>query len=238
MLTLVVPESLRPLAVGQLPEALVLGAPETDSGAIAELPADLLLETYDAAACGPGLTLQTGGVIRQIFESGLPLVLDADGLNWLAENTPQESLQKRLAPVLLTPHLGEFRRLFPDILAAVATPSAAAQQAAVAADCTVVLKGAISAIAHGDGRLWFNPDSTAALARGGSGDVLTGLSVGLAAQQFQRGILGDQSLLCAALTAVWWHAQTGRAIAAERTELGCPPSLLAERLTTTLAQML
>lgn len=238
MVTMVVPESLKPLIVGQLPEALVVAASETDTGAIAELPSDIPLDKYDAIACGPGLTLQASAVIQTVFEAECPLLLDADGLNWLAtQSSPLKALQQRSVPTLLTPHLGEFRRLFPDLLNQLPTPSAAAHAAAQTGCCTLVLKGAISAIAHADGQLWFNPHSTPALARGGSGDVLTGLASGLAAQWLRQGNQADNSLLSAALAAVWWHAHTARNLAAERTLLGCAPSELARHLPLTLAHL-
>lgn len=237
MVTLVVPESLRLMLVSQLPEALVLGAPETESGAIAELPPALAWAKYDVVACGPGLTLQADAVMAQAFHSDRPLVLDADGLNWLAHQSAMEQLQQRSTPTLLTPHPGEFSRLFPDLLEAASTPSAAAQQAAQAAHCTLILKGAISAIAHADGQLWFNPESTPALARGGSGDVLTGLLSGLAAQWLKRDRSANEALLAAAIGGVWWHAQTARAIAAQRTVLGCSPSQLAAMLPEVLSKL-
>ncbi|MEL6382670.1 MAG: NAD(P)H-hydrate dehydratase, partial [Cyanobacteria bacterium J06626_18] len=195
MVTMVVPQSLKIALVSQMPEVLVLGAPETDSGAIAELPESLAWEKYDVVACGPGLTLQADALMAQVFDCDCPLVLDADGLNWLAYRSPLKRLQQRPAPTLLTPHLGEFCRLFPGILERASTPSAAAQQAAQAGNCTIVQKGALSAIAHPDGQLWFNPDSTSALARGGSGDVLTGLVAGLAAQHIKGAQPLDQVFL-------------------------------------------
>ena len=238
MVTMVIPESLQLTVVSQLPEALVLGASTTASGAIAKLPTSLAWEKYDVVACGPGLTFQAASLTTEVFESNCPLVLDADGLNWLAQQSPITKLKQRSAPTLLTPHLGEFRRLFPELLANAPTPVAAAQQAAQTARCTLVLKGAMSAIAHSDGQLWFNPDSTPALARGGSGDVLTGLIAGLAAQQLKGKQPLNQVLLAAALAGVWWHAQTGRRLAKERTTLGCAPSELATNLPATLAQLI
>lgn len=238
MLTIVVPASLKLTVVSQVPEALVIGAPETDSGAIAELPEGIDWEKYDIVACGPGLTVQAAAVMKSVLESDRPLVLDADGLNWLSQHDPQSTLQTRSAPTLLTPHPGEFRRLFPDIWQAAATPTQAAQQAAQAASCTLVMKGAISAVAHSDGQLWFNPESTPALARGGSGDVLTGLVAGLAAQQLQSDAAAHKSLLDAAIAAVWWHAQAGRSLAQTNTVLGCNASKLAAQLDEILAQML
>jgi NAD(P)H-hydrate epimerase len=237
MLTLVVPESLKMAIASQLPEALIVAAPQTQDGVIADLPNTLDLAKFDVIACGPGLTRQASAVMQAVMASDRPLVLDADGLNWLSEHDPESSLQHRQAPTLLTPHPGEFRRLFPQIWQDSSMPSAAAQAAAQTAGCELILKGAMSAIAHQDGRLWLNPESTPALARGGSGDVLTGLVAGLAAQHCQHDPHPD-NLLSAALSAVWWHAQTGRAIAADQTVLGCAASELANQLPQTLAKLL
>ncbi len=237
MLTLVVPESLRPMALSQLPEALVLGAAETAAGAIATLPAAVEWDQYDVVACGPGLTLAATTVMAAAWSGDRPLIFDADGLNYLAQRDPQRAIRERRAATLLTPHPGEFRRLFPDLWAQAVTPSAAAYQAAQTG-CTVVLKGAISTVAHPNEPVWFNPTSTSALARGGSGDVLTGLAAGLAAQLMQRQRSGADALLASAIAAVWWHAQTGIAVAAEQSVLGCSASQLARRLPTVLTSHL
>ncbi|MGD1861266.1 MAG: NAD(P)H-hydrate dehydratase [Leptolyngbyaceae cyanobacterium] len=235
MLTLVVPESLRLMVLAQLPEALVIGTSETSSGAIAALPESLEWPTYDAVACGPGLTLAAAPVVTAILRCDRPVVFDADALNILAQNDPQALLSKRSAATLLTPHPGEFRRLFPE--AAASMTNLAAQQAAQSVGCTVILKGAMTAIAHADGQLWINRDSTPALARGGSGDVLTGLVAGLAAQKFQSEKVAA-SFLDAAIAAVWWHAQAGCYLADQGTELGCAAGQLGQTLPTALARQL
>lgn len=236
MLTLAVPESLKLLLHAQLPEALIVGCPETPEGAIASLPNTLALDKYSAIACGPGLSRHTGTVIDQVLDSNVPLVLDADGLNLLSERAPVATLSRRSAPTLLTPHMGEFRRLFPEIAAQEMDAGTAAITAAAHSKAVIVLKGARSAIAAPNGSLWYLPASTPALARGGSGDVLTGLIGGLLAQQnldsskdlYNRAVE-------AALGGVWWHAEAAQVAAAERTELGVDPATLAEYLNPTLA---
>ncbi|MEM8807127.1 MAG: NAD(P)H-hydrate dehydratase, partial [Cyanobacteria bacterium P01_G01_bin.38] len=209
MLTLAVPESLRLWLVGQLPGALVVGCPEGDEGEISALPEDIRLEHYDAIACGPGLTQQAKSVVAAVLDSHCPLVLDADGLNILATGSSNSTLKKRSAPTVLTPHPGEFKRLFPEI--DLTDKGTAAQQAAKQSGATLVLKGARSAIASPQGQLWFNPIGTPALARGGSGDVLTGLLSGIAAQKLvgQNPKAWPQAILDATLSSVWWHSQTG-----------------------------
>ncbi|MGF1459189.1 MAG: NAD(P)H-hydrate dehydratase [Leptolyngbyaceae cyanobacterium] len=236
MLTLIVPESLRLTLLSHMPEALILGAEETATGAIATLPQTVALADYDVVACGPGLTLEAAPVIHQVLQSQRPAIFDADGLNIIAQDNPQALLRQRQGTTLLTPHPGEFRRLFPDHLSVAATPSVAASAAAQTTGCTIVLKGAMSTVAHADGQVWINAASSPALARGGSGDVLTGLVAGLAAQLCLPDPAAD--LLTAAIAAVWWHAQTGQHLANVATELGCPASQLAATLPFVLAQKL
>jgi len=235
MVTIVVPESLKMAIASQLPEALTVAAPESEEGVIASLPDSLELAKYDVVACGPGLTTQVHHLMEAVIQCDRPLVLDADGLNWLSQGDPVRQLKYRTAPTLLTPHPGEFRRLFAERWEHAETPGEAARQAAQATSCTIILKGAMSAIANYNGRLWINAKSTPALARGGSGDVLTGLIAGLAAQHCQSDPHHPDNLVAAALSAVWWHAQTGLFIAAERTSLGCSASHLADMLLPVLA---
>ena len=202
MLTIAVPSSLKPLVVARLPDAVVIGCAETEHGAIAHLPEDLALGRFDAIAYGPGVTTESATVLEQVLKCNHPLILDADGLNLLA-NLDVTQLQTRTALTVLTPHSGEFRRLFP--ARAEASPLLAAQQAAQSCGAVIVHKGACTAIAFPTGQLWINTESTPALARGGSGDVLTGLMGGLMAQAQRQG----QSLEGAVQSAVWWHSQAG-----------------------------
>ncbi|NJN21592.1 MAG: NAD(P)H-hydrate dehydratase [Leptolyngbya sp. RL_3_1] len=237
MLTVLVPESLRAMVLSQLPEALVIGAAETEDGAIAALPDNWQDTNYDAIACGPGMTPNISPVMMALLAYPAPLLLDADALNWVA--LQPERLTHRTAPTLLTPHLGEFRRLFPEALATATDPIAAAQRAAQRTPCTLILKGANSVITAPTGQQWIMADSTPALARGGSGDVLTGLIGGLMAQHVKRsGVAPQQAVLSAAISGAWWHAMTGQAISQTHTELGCSPTHLATTLPAALAPWL
>ncbi|MGB3294245.1 MAG: NAD(P)H-hydrate dehydratase [Phormidesmis sp.] len=242
MLTLAVPESIRLALLPQLPGALLVGCPETASGAIAHLPPDLDLTKYDAIALGPGLTPTVPDLLRTVLDTDCPLLLDADGLNLLAKNDPIQTLQDRAALTILTPHLGEFKRLFPDIYeqGAEKMPGETARQAAQTSSATILLKGPRSAIADASGRLWFNPDSTAALARGGSGDVLTGLMGGLTASAAQSGAWQSHSetLTFAVLSAVWWHSQAALYASDQRTTLGVDPLQLTQALNPALQALL
>lgn len=223
MVTLAAPRSLKLLLHHWVPEALVKGCAETDSGAIADLDW-LECEDYDAMALGPGLSLESLPVLDSLLNRAqdVPLLLDADGLNGLAK-LGIERLHSRRAPTVLTPHPGEFRRLFPTI--DLQDRLTAAQRGAETTGAVVLLKGAKTVIANPQGAIWVNPESTPALARGGSGDVLTGLIAGVLAQ--------GCSALESACAGAWWHSQAALRLENRRGSTGVDPVHLAEILAET-----
>lgn len=242
MLTLAVPESIRLALLPPLPGALLMGCPEIEEGAIAQLPDRLDLSKYDAIALGPGLTTAVPAILKIVLAADCPLLLDADGLNLLSQQDPISTLKARTAPTVLTPHPGESERLFPEIKGDLGER---AQQAAEASRAVVVLKGAKTAIACPTSqRLWFNPESTPALARGGSGDVLTGLLGGLLAQKSLDSKPDTESpdrvsaATGAALAAVWWQAQAGCYASNQNSQLGVDPDRLAQSLNPFLGSFL
>jgi NAD(P)H-hydrate epimerase len=232
MLSIAVPESLKHLLVAQMPEALIVGCPETKNGAIAQLqlPEKTDLSSFDVIACGPGLTIEATPILARVLESNRPLILDADGLNILAQLGTIPTLSQRQAPTILTPHTGEFKRLFPDAADPSKDRVSAVRSAAQMSGAVVLLKGARTAVANPAGSIWINPESTPALARGGSGDVLTGLLGGLVAQAESRQL----PLEVTVATAAWWHSQAGILAAQERTELGVDAFTLTQYLMPVL----
>jgi len=231
MLSVAVPESLKPILVNHLPEALIIGCPETEGGAIAQLPplaADF--SNFDVIACGPGLTLEAKPVLEKVLTAQCPLVLDADGLNILAQLDTIPTLSQRSAPTVLTPHLGEFKRLFPEIEIPNGDRISAAQIAAHQSGAIILFKGSRTVVAHRDGSVWLILASTPALARGGTGDILTGLIGGLMGQK-----IGSQETLTEIVaTAAWWHARAAILAARERTELGVDAFTLSQYLVSSL----
>lgn len=166
-----------------------------------------------AVVLGPGLG--TGADARRLAEAALalklPLVLDADMFTLFAGRA--HSL-RRDAPTVLTPHAGEFQRLFGDL------PGAKLDQArssAAAAGAVVVFKGASTVIAAPDGRAILNHVRAPQLATAGSGDVLAGAVGGLLAQGWDT--------LDAAAAAVWLHAEAGRTASAGLTADDLPERL-------------
>ena len=233
MLSIAVPESLKTQMIGHLPEALIVGCPENKEGAIASLPFSASdLSQFDVVACGPGITTHAESVVTKVLQSPCPLILDADGLNILSQHDVAQVLSDRSAPTVLTPHLGEFKRLFPDITE-VEDRLQAVRMAAQQSKATILFKGVRTAISNESGLTWLIPQSTPALARGGSGDVLTGLTAGLAAQTKDM-----DNLFNIVATAAWWHSQAAIKAAQERSVLGVDATTLAEYLTPTISQFL
>lgn len=240
MLSIAVPASLKPLLLHHLPEALIIGCPETATGAIADL-STLRVDWqnyYTAIACGCGLSKEVADILLPILRVNCPLLLDADGLNLLAQMGAVATLRQRRSPTILTPHWAEFQRLFPEI-APTQSRLPSLQQAAIASQSIVLLKGARTAIASGLGGsiassvescpVAIVPESTPALARGGSGDVLTGLIAGLVAQNPD-----PVSLFSTVASGAWWHAQAGIWAAASRTDLGVDALTLSKFLIPSL----
>jgi ADP-dependent NAD(P)H-hydrate dehydratase / NAD(P)H-hydrate epimerase len=159
---------------------------------------------WKSACIGPGATVGAATrkqVVDVLKQENVALVIDASALMSF-ENNPSElfrAIQKSRSPaVVLTPHQGEFTRLFKDIARSTEPKHEKARAAAKQSGAIVVYKGPDTVIAHPDGRAAINTNGTAKLATAGSGDVLAGMITGLLAQ----GINGFES----ACAAVWLHA--------------------------------
>ncbi|MFZ9148424.1 MAG: NAD(P)H-hydrate dehydratase [Vulcanococcus sp.] len=203
-----------------------LGSRSDGSLQMAELRAEAL-ERLDAVVLGPGLGGALDSSEDQIWKRlqafpGL-LLLDADGLNRLARRQALPWLQGRQGPTWLTPHPGEFARLFPHL--APLHPLEATAAAAREARCAVLRKGARSLVACPSGQLWQLRSACSASARAGLGDVLAGYAAGIGAQAQACGAGSGAELLAMAALA---HAQAG--LIAQ----GGTPLQIAEILTSTL----
>jgi hydroxyethylthiazole kinase-like uncharacterized protein yjeF len=169
----------------------------------AELAAILADPRITACGIGPaaGVGQQTRDKTLAVLASGCASVLDADALTSFAgqSDTLFSAIKTRNSPVILTPHEGEFSRLFNADRAISDSKCERALAAARRAGAVVVLKGPDTVIAAPDGRAAINTNAPASLATAGSGDVLTGLCLGLLAQAVPA--------FEAACAAVWLHGQ-------------------------------
>ena len=162
-------------------------------------PASLasLAGSLDCIVIGPaaGLTRATGRNLAALAATDTPLVVDADALTLFRER-PNDLFACLAGMDVITPHEGEFERIFPGLLAS--GREAAAVEAARISGAHVVLKGRETVIAAPDGRVRINRNGTPWLATAGSGDVLAGLIGGLMTQGMDP--------FEAASAAVWIHA--------------------------------
>ena len=181
LVTVACPKSIQATVAGFAPELMTEGLPETREGTIALAAGekvDRLLEGKDVLVLGPGLTIniQTSNFVRQLLaRCTLPLVLDADGLNAFAGRY-QELKKSKSSMRVLTPHPGEAARLTGVSTADIQKDrQAVAQRLAEATGSCVVLKGSRTVVAGASGETWINLTGNPALAKGGSGDVLSGM---------------------------------------------------------------
>jgi ADP-dependent NAD(P)H-hydrate dehydratase / NAD(P)H-hydrate epimerase len=193
LVTAAVPAPALATVSGFAPELMTTALPATPSGELAEIAPDALaalLKGKSVIAVGPGLGQGSGAralVTALLQTTSIPLVLDADALNLLAA---EPALLAALAAqgrgsriIVLTPHPGEMARLAATTVPVIQSDRLTAARAFVQTHAvTLVLKGARTLIAHPDGRVAVNTSGNPALAKGGSGDMLTGWVAGLLAQ--------------------------------------------------------
>lgn len=226
--TVACPDVVQPVIASAHPEYMTEPLASTDAGTVAHksLVSGLfarILENKTVLAIGPGLGThaETQQVIRQLVsDSSLPIILDADGLNAFAGRGDQ--LQARKSSFLaVTPHPGEMARLLGTTNSAVQSDRLkAASEAARRWNAHVVLKGFHTILAAPDGQAWVNATGGPGLAKGGSGDVLTGVLAALTAQ------FGTQDWLRVLALGVFLHGVSAD-ILARRAE---PSGILAHQV--------
>ncbi|WP_298307726.1 NAD(P)H-hydrate dehydratase, partial [Reyranella sp.] len=179
-------------------------------------------ERRNAVLIGPGSGVidRTKDAVLAALDARRRVVLDADAIT-VFSGDPDLLFGRIAGPTVLTPHEGEFRRLFPD-LAGQTGKLERARQAAARSGATVLLKGPDTVIAEPDGRAVINVHASPALATAGSGDVLAGLIGGLLAQGLTP--------FAAAAAAAWLHGECAL-------QFG-HPGLIAEDLPAQLPRVL
>lgn len=229
LVTLAVPESLNPVMEQKLTEPMTVPLPEESPGFLDASAADRILELAEGKSVlviGPGLSTNNGAmktVKKLVLECDLPLVIDADGLNVLADDP--DILKKVKRSAVLTPHPGEMSRLTGTSTAEIqADRMNAAADFAKKYNLVLALKGYRTVVSLPDGRLFLNTSGGPHMASGGMGDVLTGMIGGLAAQGL--------SPADAARLAVYVHGLAGDMTAAAKGPVGILASDLLAFLPT------
>lgn len=178
------PEAQLPIIASAVPSALLSSVPEEGMETKRDLPEPDVIAIGSGAGKDPWVKKAINHLLRQ----PMPIIIDADGLNALsrmmgAYDILKERYEKGLPPAVLTPHPGEFLRLAPESSMLLSKDRAeAARELAQRTGSIIVLKGMATVVAMPDGDVYINSTGNVGLAKGGSGDVLTGMIAGLAAQ--------------------------------------------------------
>lgn len=196
------PPAIRPILAAKLNEPILVSRKE-------------LKQNFDATLLGCGIGLIRSSeklLLRELSKDGSPLVLDADAITLLAKSKFDLKTTKR--EIVLTPHEGEFLRLCPDFDHK--RREEFARRFATENKCTLILKGHRTITATKGGELFVNTTGNPGMAKGGSGDILSGIITSLIGQGIQPHI--------AAYTGVWLHGRAGDIAAEKSGEYGMTPT--------------
>ena len=215
LVSLGVPKTIWPIEAAKCVSAMPFPLPEKNGMLAGKALPQILekLDGYDVLALGPGLGRgrETARLVWELLKTEKPLVLDADG-----------------RPTVLTPHEVEFARIGGDLSRG--DRERAAQDFAMAHGCVLVLKGHRTVTASPEGDVLVNTTGGSGLAKGGSGDVLTGVIASLMAQRADA--------LRAAAVGVWLHGRAGDLAEQELTAYSVTPEDVVRKLPDAIREIL
>lgn len=217
LVTCGIPASLNPILEVKTTEAMTLPLKETKEatlGIAAEKEIVEFSKKVDCLAVGPGLSgnVETKELVKIVLQKiDKPIVLDADGLNAVADYV--SVIKKRKGPTVLTPHPGEMARLIKkDVSSVQSTREGVAKELAKSLDAVVVLKGHKSIVARPSGECYINETGNSGMSSGGVGDVLTGIIASFIGQGID--------VYSAAILGVYIHGKAGDMAANEKGQFG------------------
>ncbi len=231
----VLPKSIYPIVSTQVPEAVFVPMEENEDGTLCLRCAKEILKLCEKAdavllGCGLGLNKDTIEVTSAILtHCENPLVLDADGLNGLSKHI--DILKRRSAPIILTPHTGEMKRL-----TGLTSKYIEDNRLEVAEDfvreyeCVLVLKGKNTLISQRNEETLVNPTGNPGMAVAGSGDVLSGMIAAFVAQGVHP--------FDAAQAGAYLHGLAGDIGAKELTEYSLLPSDIIDRIPVAIKEVI
>jgi NAD(P)H-hydrate epimerase len=248
LVSVAVPAAIADVVAAAAPSAMTLALPDNSSGTFRPEGVDKLKNfvrerRITCAALGPGVTTHPDAVrfvLHVLSGVPIPFVVDADAINGLALQEAavvSQWLHARRLPCVFTPHPGEIARALKCAKpVSDADRLRAVERLAREWSGVALLKGRRTLISSGV-RTISNPTGGPGLAKGGSGDVLTGLLAGLWAQALASGrVAGDQAFRCAALGA-WLHGTAGDLAEKEHTAWGVVSSDLPDLLPRAFAAL-
>lgn len=229
LVTLAAPKAIVPVLQAKMSEPVFCGLPDEGTGLLCpgNIPSLLQKTAHSQAiAIGPGLSTEHSvkeTVIEYLSKiDGVPTVVDADALNAIASEV--SILQAITSPTILTPHKREYERLFGILPTNAEGICEHIREKAIRTNKVILLKGAPTWIATPDGQIYVIPTANSGMAKGGGGDVLTGIIVSLLAQ----GLSPKMAAILGALL----HQKAGRIT---REELG-PYAMLPNDLIQNLGK--
>lgn len=226
LLTCAFPQKAYPAIASKLTEPLMLPLADDETGFLSdEAVTEILSKLSQSAAvvigCGLGVTDGTRKVLEAVIQNAkCPVLIDADGLNILSENI--DILKTVKAPAVLTPHPGEMSRLLSRSIDEIQQNRVSAcRELAEKTGAVVLLKGCNTVISDGN-TVYINPTGNQGMAKGGSGDVLSGIIGSLLAQ----GTDAFSSAVCGA----YIHGLCGDVLAEEYSLTGLTPTMMVNAL--------
>jgi len=234
LVTAALPESLVTILESAVMEVMSRPLLETNDGCISldSLPAiENMLGIASVCVIGPGMSRyrEANPILRYVLEnSGVPVLIDADGLNALEGDT--SILKDRQIPIIITPHPGEMSRLTGLSIESIQENRIeAARSFAVNYRVTVVLKGHQTVVAAPSGEVFINNNGNPGMATAGSGDVLSGIIAGLVAQGLRA--------LQAAVAGVFIHGHCGDQATHTKGQRGLIAGDLIDHLPHTIREL-
>ena len=232
LVTIATPSACQAILAAMAPEYMTEALVATDAGLDPDGVDRVIDMARDVIALGPGLGDGQGTreFIRRIVDrAGMPMVIDADGLNAFADD-PDRLTGREGRDIIITPHTGEMARLVGMTTDEVrASRIEIARNFAVAHHAFVVLKGHRTLIATPDGKLFINPTGNPGMATGGTGDVLTGVIAAWLAQ------LLDAEAACR--LAVYLHGLAGDLAEADEGEVAMTSADVAAHLGDAMLEL-
>ncbi len=226
-----VPDCIEAIAQIKLTEPVFVPLESNENGTLSQLCVKALLSKIKEASviaigCGIGKNSDTIKITEFVLgNASCPVILDADALNCISENP--DILKNVSCKVLITPHPAEFSRLLSLSVAEIENDRLKyASLFAKEYGVTVLLKGGNTVIADENGKTAINPTGNPSMARGGSGDILTGLAAALALQ--------TESLFDAACAAAYFHGKAADIAVSEYGTLAATPSRIVKMLQKSL----
>ena len=231
LVSLGVPEAIWPMEAAKCASAMPFPLPEKGGMLSAKALPQILekLSGCDVLALGPGLGRSEGTarLVWELLKTEKPVVLDADGINALSGHIDVLDARRDKVTVL-TPHAVEFSRIGGDL--SHGDRQRAARDFAMRHGCVLVLKGHGTVTAAPTGEVLVNTTGGSGLAKGGSGDVLTGVIASLLAQ--------GADAVQAAVAGVWLHGRSGDLAERELTAYGVTPEDVARGLPGAIREIL